>query len=983
MVFRLPVISRKEVLEEFRKIGIIEVEVESEESSNEIKLMLADIDNLNAPDFYRNDNLKLYPLPDSKYNSILLVKAVASILSYAENGLIVSDDGYDINVGITKDNGFLMKKILDAFDTEDLVEQYDYWLEPSEDEKKVLEKVHDVISKCDHLDEDGKSYLESCFQSWGELFVFCHVENHALTSKKKLVILKDVTSLMNGNNSVKSIATVISNKYPEIETKMYHVITSDCSRSQFPTMKKMEDHFGRSWHGYDGGGTGKYDDWVDEFKCKKRVISLLEEGNSKKTVMDFIKKRYPYREDRPLEELNEIQDEVKMMEWLQNSIRLVDHQGDGGRKKREKYCNFREMEPEPNCSEVVFRLDAMTREEVLETLNGIGIFEIEMLRRDWNDQVTNPESTNKMLVDMDNQNSPDFTHRSFLVLKEGEWKIDGMETIETVDGIKVKDRSAYFGLSIVGYYSDQSQLFSTLKKIEDNFECDMYWFEDDHHYRKWILKGCRDVGEHQDERAKQLINKYKESVKVTAPLKLNPNCSEVVFMLAGLTREEAVKTLAEIGLFEITIKYASSGGKEREWTGLADKDNELIPNFSSSAGNFDVDEWQDGTCIHGGMNLRDYAYPTMLKIKRKFPEGRWEDLNGCDADEFRQWYIDGMPAVKTAMDDRTKKFREEKVEHAIKKIGLELNPNCSEIVFRLPGITKEEAIAALKGIGIIEISNHPEGKYPVLVDRDNPLVPNMDSKFGCAMLVIKTWNDGMIVIHGGINIECSAFPTLKKIQDTFPGNKWEEAMGGMMTGELEEWMENGMVLTKRQEKVFKDDLKTPGKETIKFRKEVVEPAMKTMEVELNPNCSEVVFQLRGFKAREEALQMLNKIGIFEIEVVDGDFWDISSGDETTTKMLSDVDNPNLPDFANQATLEIKDNLEFFGFSIVGKEHSQAQLFSTMKKIEKRFGGDWFGNDGGSDENYRDWISKGCKAVPSYQDEKGMKMAKKYEIQLKK
>jgi hypothetical protein len=222
---------------------------------------------------------------------------------------------------------------------------------------------------------------------------------------------------------------------------------------------------------------------------------------------------------------------------------------------------------------------------------------------------------------------------------------------------------------------------------------------------------------------------------------------------------------------------------------------------------------------------------------------------------------------------------------------VEINPNCSDVVFRLPGIPRDHVIAKLKEIGIIEVSENPDSKYPFLADRDNLMVPNIESKFGCAMLDIDEWNDGEIVIHGGINLEYSAFPTLKKIQDAFDGHKWEEMIGGGTTGAFEAWLENGMVFTSRQKKAIKYDRKKPGKETKKFREKFVDPVFSTT---LNPNCSEMVMNVVGM-TREGAIEKLKSIGITETSIPLSKWWekkDINGSYE----MLVDVDNANLPDW---------------------------------------------------------------------------------------
>ncbi len=165
-----------------------------------------------------------------------------------------------------------------------------------------------------------------------------------------------------------------------------------------------------------------------------------------------------------------------------------------------------------------------------------------------------------------------------------------------------------------------------------------------------------------------------------------------------------------------------------------------------------------------------------------------------------------------------------------------INPNCSEVVFKLPGMAKEDALAILKKHGIMEVDiplkllsddeDHDDIVWHVIADRDNPMVPNLDSEYGCSLIVMEDW-DGMLAIRGGINLEFSALPTMKKIADAFPGSKWEEVTGGGMTDELAEWVNNGMEYTKRQKKMRKDELKEPGDDTKLAREKIIDPAFDT------------------------------------------------------------------------------------------------------------------------------------------------------------
>jgi hypothetical protein len=321
---------------------------------------------------------------------------------------------------------------------------------------------------------------------------------------------------------------------------------------------------------------------------------------------------------------------------------------------------------------------------------------------------------------------------------------------------------------------------------------------------------------------------------------LCPNCSECIFTLKGLSRDDAIAALEAIGIIEVTIPLTSSyDGKTRDRTYLADKDNELIPNFDRYNGNLDIEEWADGICVHGEINLGDYAYPTMLKIQHAFPDDSWEDINGSEVVDFLQWVIHDKPQIMSKMDEKTRDIREKHVNPQLMD-RVVLNPNCSDVVFKIPGITRDQALAKLLDAGIMEVRiplkifsgiRDDAISWTVLADKDNQLVPNFDSEFGNDQMDIKTMDDGTIAIHGDINLEYSAFPTMKKIQDAFPGCTWEEMIGGNTTQEFSEWLENGMKYTRRQKKTIKFGQQRQGKNTKKARKSVIDPAFAA----LNPN----------------------------------------------------------------------------------------------------------------------------------------------------
>ena len=125
---------------------------------------------------------------------------------------------------------------------------------------------------------------------------------------------------------------------------------------------------------------------------------------------------------------------------------------------------------QPNCSEVVFNLGDMTKGEVLKILKDHGIEEMSYNMYDIDDPEDN--EFGKLLADSDNPNLPDLSGGASLRVH--------------------KDYSAcgyYPGISIVGDQHCQTQLFPTMKKIEEIFP-DGEWLGDEggdtHQYESWL-----------------------------------------------------------------------------------------------------------------------------------------------------------------------------------------------------------------------------------------------------------------------------------------------------------------------------------------------------------------------------------------------------------------------------------------------------------------------------------------------------------------
>ena len=140
---------------------------------------------------------------------------------------------------------------------------------------------------------------------------------------------------------------------------------------------------------------------------------------------------------------------------------------------------------------------------------------------------------------------------------------------------------------------------------------------------------------------------------------------------------------------------------------------------------------------------------------------------------------------------------------------------------------------------------------------------------------------------------------------------------------------------------------------------------------LNPNCSELVLRLDDNWTKKEFIEECKRIGIYFIEINSKEFykWD-TSGDKMI--VVFDKDNPNMPDFTNTSSMILYEDGEENGYGDEGlrvdcHQHCQHQLFPTLFKIENHFGGEVFGQDGGSSGGYYEWINKGHKPIKNYQD----------------
>jgi hypothetical protein len=139
---------------------------------------------------------------------------------------------------------------------------------------------------------------------------------------------------------------------------------------------------------------------------------------------------------------------------------------------------------------------------------------------------------------------------------------------------------------------------------------------------------------------------------------------------------------------------------------------------------------------------------------------------------------------------------------------------------------------------------------------------------------------------------------------------------------------------------------------------------------LNPNCSEVIARL-PVKNMIEAKKLIRSIGldILRIDPYINMHIFLPDGKEEKRNMITDPDNPNLPDFKYRSTLYLgKDDYEEGeGIYVEGHQHCQKQLYPTIKKIQDKLGVEFYGYDGGYkfEECFEGWLNEG-NAVEDYQ-----------------
>ena len=133
---------------------------------------------------------------------------------------------------------------------------------------------------------------------------------------------------------------------------------------------------------------------------------------------------------------------------------------------------------QPNCSEIVLHISSLKKDELIKLLDRIGIREVEI--EGWYSSIGNDEP-HTMLEDDQNPSLPDFSHHAALKIVED---YCGCGTYQG-------------GVCVVGHQHCQSQMFPTMKRIEDLVKAeghDAHWQGDDggneSDYEDWVEEGA-------------------------------------------------------------------------------------------------------------------------------------------------------------------------------------------------------------------------------------------------------------------------------------------------------------------------------------------------------------------------------------------------------------------------------------------------------------------------------------------------------------
>ena len=163
-------------------------------------------------------------------------------------------------------------------------------------------------------------------------------------------------------------------------------------------------------------------------------------------------------------------------------------------------------------------------------------------------------------------------------------------------------------------------------------------------------------------------------------MKLNPNCSEVICRLpldTDMSREDALKKLAEIGIKEIELKnkdFYDYGEERGTMLLLFDKDNSNTPDFANKSTinlqrrgegyNEETDEPNDEGAywaVIANQHCQHQIFPTLFKLERHFELIPGEDMwsEGGSMSDYNEW--DQQP-IKNYNKEFKDKWKNRRIE---------------------------------------------------------------------------------------------------------------------------------------------------------------------------------------------------------------------------------------------------------------------------------------------------------------------------------
>jgi len=150
-----------------------------------------------------------------------------------------------------------------------------------------------------------------------------------------------------------------------------------------------------------------------------------------------------------------------------------------------------------------------------------------------------------------------------------------------------------------------------------------------------------------------------------------------------------------------------------------------------------------------------------------------------------------------------------------------LNPNCSEVIAKLPVSNMNEAKRLLKSIGLKIIRYDPyvslyengrfeySKKYTMIIDPENPNSPDFEHTAKLSVGRGSYEDDGGIWMEGHQHSQHQLYPTIKRIIEGIPDVEFSGYDGGGSFNELyDKWVEEGAKTIPDYQHEIRDEIKS-------------------------------------------------------------------------------------------------------------------------------------------------------------------------------